>query len=99
MRAPDLAAERALWGAGVGLIAGIDEVGRGPLAGPVAAGAGGFSPPPPVNGRFFLVLRVRGSKKKLPSARGELGGNKLGDALFSRGALLSGLGIESHRIA
>jgi len=34
---PDLAAERSLWGQGIGLIAGIDEVGRGPLAGPVAA--------------------------------------------------------------
>ena len=31
--------ERGLWEAGYGLIAGIDEVGRGPLAGPVVAAA------------------------------------------------------------
>ena len=31
--------ERALWQQGINLIAGIDEVGRGPLAGPVVAAA------------------------------------------------------------
>jgi len=31
--------ERRLWGSGVRLIAGVDEAGRGPLAGPVAAAA------------------------------------------------------------
>ena len=29
--------ERALWGAGFALVAGVDEVGMGPLAGPVVA--------------------------------------------------------------
>jgi ribonuclease HII len=36
---PDLNFERALWSQGVQFIAGIDEAGRGALAGPVAAGA------------------------------------------------------------
>lgn len=36
---PDLAFEQALWAAGVNLVAGIDEAGRGSLAGPVAAAA------------------------------------------------------------
>jgi len=36
---PDLSFERALWNAGVSRVAGIDEAGRGPLAGPVAAAA------------------------------------------------------------
>jgi ribonuclease HII len=36
--APNLEFEQALWRAGVGLVAGIDEAGRGALAGPVAAG-------------------------------------------------------------
>lgn len=36
---PDLSFEQALWSAGVKLVAGIDEAGRGPLAGPVAAAA------------------------------------------------------------
>ncbi|MBY0278474.1 ribonuclease HII [Candidatus Binatia bacterium] len=31
--------ERALWGAGFALVAGVDEVGMGPLAGPVIAAA------------------------------------------------------------
>jgi ribonuclease HII len=31
--------ERALWEQGVELVAGVDEVGRGPLAGPVIAAA------------------------------------------------------------
>ena len=35
--APDLSFEQALWAAGVQPSGGIDEAGRGPLAGPVAA--------------------------------------------------------------
>jgi ribonuclease HII len=35
---PNLEFEQALWKAGVALVAGIDEAGRGALAGPVAAG-------------------------------------------------------------
>jgi ribonuclease HII len=35
---PDLAFERALWKRGAVIVAGIDEAGRGALAGPVAAG-------------------------------------------------------------
>jgi ribonuclease HII len=34
-----LALERSLWKQGHGLVIGLDEVGRGPLAGPVVAGA------------------------------------------------------------
>ena len=36
---PDLAQETRLWQAGYGAIAGVDEAGRGALAGPVVAGA------------------------------------------------------------
>src|SRR6476646_126708 len=35
----DLSFERRLWMKGVSLVAGIDEAGRGPLAGPVVAAA------------------------------------------------------------
>lgn len=35
---PDLQFEQVLWGAGIVRIAGVDEAGRGALAGPVAAG-------------------------------------------------------------
>lgn len=36
---PTLKRERALWAEGCRLVAGVDEVGRGPLAGPVVAAA------------------------------------------------------------
>ncbi|MFQ6020017.1 MAG: ribonuclease HII, partial [Dehalococcoidia bacterium] len=36
---PTFAEEVALWRQGFHLVAGVDEVGRGPLAGPVLAGA------------------------------------------------------------
>ena len=39
METPTLAREQALWATGCRYIAGIDEVGRGPLAGPVVAAA------------------------------------------------------------
>lgn len=35
---PDLTFEKSLWDSGIGVVAGIDEAGRGALAGPVAAG-------------------------------------------------------------
>ncbi len=38
-RKPDLAYERALWAGGYRAIAGVDEAGRGALAGPVAVAA------------------------------------------------------------
>ena len=39
-----LAIERGHWNAGLGRIAGVDEAGRGPLAGPVVAAAAVISP-------------------------------------------------------
>jgi ribonuclease HII len=75
MRAPpDLATERALWRDGVGSIAGIDEVGRGPLAGPVAAGAVILPQIPRITGRFRWLARVRDSKQLPSAAREELSG-------------------------
>ena len=71
---PDLAAERALWGQGVGLVAGIDEVGRGPLAGPVAAGAVVLPAINRISGRFRWLRSVRDSKQLTPVAREELSG-------------------------
>src|SRR5947199_168958 len=38
-RRPSLKREAALWSEGCSIVAGIDEVGRGPLAGPVVAAA------------------------------------------------------------
>ena len=40
---PDTKLEEKLWSKGYEIVVGIDEVGRGPLAGPVAAGAVAFT--------------------------------------------------------
>lgn len=67
-----LETERALWNAGVEYVAGVDEAGRGPLAGPVLAAAV-IMPPgvairgvddckrltPEVRERLFLQIRER----------------------------------------
>jgi len=70
---PTLEREIAFWQAGGGLVAGVDEAGRGPLAGPVVAAAVVFPPyckairglrdskllPPVKRSRLALVVRAR----------------------------------------
>ena len=70
---PTLQREIAFWQAGGGLVAGVDEAGRGPLAGPVVAAAVVFAPhckiirglrdskllPPAKRSRLALVVRAR----------------------------------------
>ena len=76
--------ERKLWGQGVGDIAGIDEAGRGPLAGPVVAAAVVFP-------REFFIQEVDDSKKLTAARR---------DVLFERimeGALAVGVGIVDNQ--
>ncbi|HEU4758828.1 MAG TPA: ribonuclease HII [Dehalococcoidia bacterium] len=65
---PTFKVERSLWRQGSGLVAGVDEVGRGPLAGPVAAGAVVLPP----RARFPWLHCVRDSKQLGPTAREEL---------------------------
>jgi ribonuclease HII len=69
---PTFAAESALWSHGIDFIAGVDEVGRGPLAGPVAAGAVILPPRIRASGRFKWLGRVNDSKQLTPEARDEL---------------------------
>jgi len=57
--------ERELWAAGIERIAGVDEAGVGPLAGPVVAAAVIFSP-------GFGLPGVDDSKKLTPERRAEL---------------------------
>lgn len=78
-----LCRERALWARGIGSVAGIDEAGRGPLAGPVVAAA-------VVMPRGFFLPAVDDSKKLSPPLRAELA------ALITEGAASVGIGVVSH---
>jgi ribonuclease HII len=57
--------ERALWASGVSRIAGVDEAGRGPLAGPVVAAA-------VIAGKGFFLPEVDDSKRLRPALRERL---------------------------
>ncbi len=59
--------EKKLWSAGISLIAGVDEVGRGALAGPVVAAAVIFS-------KGTENFGLRDSKKLTPARREDLFG-------------------------
>ncbi len=75
--------ERQAWRTGIGRIAGVDEAGRGPLAGPVVAAAVIIDP-----GR-----RIKGlcdSKVLTPEQRDELFG------VISERALAVGVGVVDH---
>ena len=64
--APNFSFETELWENGFGLVAGIDEAGRGALAGPVAAAALVF----PTDPAFVAELQgVRDSKQMTPRQR------------------------------
>ena len=71
------------WRAGIGLVAGVDEAGRGPLAGPVVAAAVIIDPGRRVKG-------LRDSKLLTPARREEL------FAIISERARAIGVGIVDH---
>ena len=63
---PNLDFETAFWQAGIKLVGGIDEAGRGALAGPVAAAAVILPPDPGVS---KILAGVRDSKDMTPTQR------------------------------
>jgi len=77
--------ERSLWADGIMTIAGIDEAGRGPLAGPVVAAAVVFA-----NGS--MIDGVEDSKKLSAKKREEL------FPLITEQALSIGVGIVGHDV-
>ena len=83
---PNLDEERSLWLQGLDLVAGVDEVGRGPLAGPVVAAAVILSP----RSDFRWLFHVRDSKQLSPAQRRELA------TYIWRDALAIGVGFVSH---
>src|SRR3989454_12535675 len=72
-RPPSLEREAALWREGRGLVAGVDEAGRGPLAGPVVAAAVVVSavakPIPGPRGSKLLTPAPRERLPPLPRGR------------------------------
>lgn len=64
--APNLSFERSIWQSKTKLVAGIDEAGRGALAGPVAVGAVILSPEPALSKK---LSGVRDSKEMSPKNR------------------------------
>jgi ribonuclease HII len=63
---PGLTFEKALWQVGVSAVAGIDEAGRGALAGPVATAAVVF---PDDDDLIYSLSGVRDSKQMTPAQR------------------------------
>lgn len=85
MRRPTFEREIALWNAGRSFVAGIDEAGRGPLAGPVVAAAVVF----PQGTKTIRGLR---DSKMLPAAKRE----RLATVVRAR-AVAIGVGAASVR--
>jgi ribonuclease HII len=83
-RGAPLTLERELWAGGLEEVAGVDEVGRGPLAGPVVAAAVVFEPE-------VRVAGVTDSKKLSEAVREEL------VVEIRRRALCIGIGAASPR--
>ena len=63
---PDLSFELSFWQRGLQRLAGVDEAGRGALAGPVAAGAVILPPDPQI---YHRLEGVRDSKQMAPEER------------------------------
>lgn len=77
--------ERKYWDAGVRFIAGVDEAGRGPLAGPVVAAAVIFEP-------GTVIAGVNDSKKLTEKRRDEL------FAVIRERAVSVGVGVVAHDV-
>jgi len=85
---PTFLFEEDLWAQGAELVAGVDEVGRGPLAGPVVAAAVVL----PAKASFSWLERVRDSKVLMPHRREELA-QRIRDE-----ATAFGIGMVPHHV-
>src|SRR5450759_3145132 len=81
----NLKTERTLWAQTIEHIAGVDEAGRGPLAGPVVAAAVIFP-------KEFIMYGVDDSKKLSARKREEL------FIMISQQAMSIGVGIIDHKV-
>ncbi len=83
-RALSLKLEKSIWGNGIENIAGVDEAGCGPLAGPVVAAA-------VILPQKIRRTGIKDSKKLLPEKRNEL------YQFLTEQAISYGVGIVSHQ--
>lgn len=81
----NLKIEHSIWERGIELVAGIDEAGRGPLAGPVVAAAVIFHP-------FDYIPGIKDSKELSPPRRAAF------YAMIQQKALAIGVGIVGNHI-
>lgn len=97
MNVPTFAEEQKLWKQGIKYIAGIDEVGRGPLAGPVVAAAVVVKNTPRDNLSFLQAdgkeLVIKDSKKLSAKQR-----EKIFRMLSKSPSVDYGIGIVSEKI-
>lgn len=93
MQLPNFSFERKLWQRGYRIIAGVDEVGRGALAGPVVAGCVAFAPITnyqfSIFNQFSKKLIINDSKKLTAKQR------ERADRWIKRNALAWGIGEAS----
>ena len=78
---PSLEIEKSVWRSGVKVVAGIDEVGVGSLAGPVTAAAVALTP----DEKYSWFTTVNDSKKLSPARRSVLSKEISESAIFSIG--------------
>jgi ribonuclease HII len=88
MEYPNLEEEKKLWKKGFECVVGLDEVGRGPLAGPVVAGAVFIKP-----GSEILLKGINDSKKVSEKRREELY-----NILINHKDIKWGIGIVSEKV-
>ena len=88
MKYPNFKEENKLWKKGLCIVVGIDEAGRGPLAGPVVAASATIK-----NKNLFYKKEIRDSKKLTPKKRSEIY-----DLLIKGSDIKWGIGIVSEKI-
>lgn len=88
---PDLEFEHLIWQENIRFIAGIDEAGRGPLAGPVTAAAVIFEP-------YAYIEGVRDSKQLTALQREELFGHIIDKALVYSIGMVDNVEIDRINI-
>jgi len=93
MKYPNFNEEKKLWRQGYNIVVGLDEAGRGPLAGPVVAGAVLFNKPKIKTQMSKIFLKINDSKKLSEKQREEFY-----EILTNHKDIKWGVGIVSEKV-